>query len=60
MNQRIVNDDRFEVFYVRGDTDYPAPVLANSGTSGDAFGRLRVSDPFTLFDSQHRYQENDK
>jgi len=28
--------------------------------SVDAFSRLRVSQPFTLFDSQHRYQENDK
>lgn len=26
----------------------------------DAFGRLKVSTPFTLFDSQHRYQENDR
>jgi hypothetical protein len=26
----------------------------------DGFNRLRVSEPFTLFDSQHRYQENDK
>lgn len=26
----------------------------------DAFNRLRVSNPFTLFDSQHRYQTNDK
>jgi hypothetical protein len=26
----------------------------------DAFNRLRVSNPFTIFDSQHRYQENDK
>lgn len=26
----------------------------------DAFGRLKVSQPFTIFDSQHRYQENDK
>ena len=60
MNQRIVDNDRYEVFYVRGDTDYPTPVLTNTGTSGDAFGRMRVSNPFTLFDSQHRYQENDK
>ena len=29
-------------------------------TAADAFGRLRVSQPYTLFDSQHRYQENDK
>jgi len=28
--------------------------------SVDAFNRLRVSNPFTLFDSQHRYQTNDK
>ena len=26
----------------------------------DGFNRLKVSQPFTLFDSQHRYQENDK
>lgn len=26
----------------------------------DAFGRLRTSSPFTLFDSQHRYAINDK
>lgn len=26
----------------------------------DGFNRLRVSEPFTLFDSQHRYQMNDK
>ena len=27
-------------------------------TSGDAFGRLRVSNPLTLFDSSHRYKDN--
>ena len=26
----------------------------------DAFNRLKVSNPFTLFDSQHRYQPNEK
>lgn len=26
----------------------------------DAFNRLKISQPFTIFDSQHRYQENDK
>ena len=26
----------------------------------DAFGRLRVSNPVTLFDSQNRYKTNDK
>jgi hypothetical protein len=60
VGQRIVNNDRYELEYVRGDVEYPVPVLANTGTSGDAFGRLRTSSPFTIFDSQHRYQENDK
>jgi hypothetical protein len=32
--------------------------LPNSGLSSDAFGRLRVSNPFTLFDSSHRYADN--
>jgi hypothetical protein len=27
-------------------------------TSQDAFGRLRVSEPLTLFDSSHRYKDN--
>jgi hypothetical protein len=30
------------------------------GNAVDAFNRLRVSQPFTLFDSQHRYQLSDK
>jgi hypothetical protein len=34
--------------------------LTPSGTSVDAFGRLRVSQPHTLFDSQHQDVENDK
>ena len=32
--------------------------LSPSGTMTDAFGRLRVSEPLTLFDSQHRYVDN--
>ena len=28
------------------------------GTALDAFGRVRVSQPFTLFDSKHRYRDN--
>lgn len=36
---------------------YPAGVqdVALGGTNLDAFGRLRVSNPYTLFDSQNRY-----
>ena len=29
-------------------------------TASDAFGRFRTSDPFTLFDSFHRYADNGK
>lgn len=29
-----------------------------SPTTLDAFGRLRISQPLTLFDSSHRYQDN--
>lgn len=34
--------------------------LTPSGTLTDSFGRLRVSNPLTLFDSFNRYQINDK
>ncbi len=34
--------------------------LTPSGTAVDAFGRMRVSQPHTLFDSQHQDVENDK
>jgi hypothetical protein len=31
-----------------------------SGMAVDAFGRARISQPYTLFDSFHRYQDNGK
>lgn len=34
--------------------------ISPSGTLTDAFGRLRISQPFTLFDSQNRYEKNTK
>lgn len=34
--------------------------LTPSGTATDAFGRLRVANPYTIFDSQHQDVENDK
>jgi len=33
-------------------------ILNNQPMLADAFGRLRVSNPFTLFDSSHRYADN--
>lgn len=51
-------------FLPDGKTIYEVSMLSNrltaAGTSTDAFGRLRVSNPLTLFDSFHRYQDNGK
>jgi hypothetical protein len=33
-------------------------IVANDPMLADAFGRLRVSNPLTLFDSSHRYKDN--
>jgi hypothetical protein len=33
-------------------------ILANQPMLADAFGRIRVSQPLTLFDSSHRYRDN--
>lgn len=35
-------------------------ILTNSKNIYDAFGRLRISNPYTLFDSQNRYSVNNK
>jgi hypothetical protein len=37
-----------------------ADQLTPGGSLTDAFGRLRTSSPFTLFDSQYRYSDNGK
>ena len=34
-------------------------VMFAPSTAQDAFGRLRVSEPFTMFDSSHRFDDND-
>lgn len=38
-------------------TANPIPISIG-GTNVDAFGRLRVSEPYTLFDSSHRFSDN--
>jgi len=35
-----------------------APSGGGTSVSNDAFGRLRISQPLTLFDSSHRYADN--
>jgi hypothetical protein len=37
----------------------PTEITFAPSTAQDAFGRLRVSEPFTLFDSSHRFDDND-
>lgn len=39
-------------------TTGPTTISAFPATSADAFGRLRVSQPFTMFDSSHRFGDN--
>ena len=41
-----------------GQSANTAVNVAIGGTNVDAFGRLRISNPFTLFDSSHRYTDN--
>jgi hypothetical protein len=45
-------------------TRYEVMMLDDGITSGgaliDAFGRMRISQPYTLFDSTNRYEKNDK
>ena len=43
-----------------GDTPTtPTEITFAPSTSQDSFGRLRVSEPFTMFDSSHRFDDND-
>ncbi len=51
-----ISGQPIEVINSSNDIFYTQPAT----TAGDAFGRFRVSNPFTVFDSQHRYQLNDK
>jgi len=64
-----LDSNLYEVVKVQTCSGHPLEVTTSSGTSvyvkpattaGDAFGRLRVTEPFTVFDSQHRYQQNSK
>jgi hypothetical protein len=55
----VSNTNPFPVTYIASGGSSTLPVSFVGGST-DAFGRLRVSNPFALFDSQHRYQINDK
>jgi hypothetical protein len=62
----VVTEDKDAAFtwYEAGggimdDTGMTIPVSIG-GTNTDAFGRLRVSEPYTLFDSQSRYASDNQ
>jgi len=44
--------------FTRYEVNMMSDRLSPSGTMTDAFGRLRVTQPFTLFDSSHRFNDN--
>lgn len=58
------DDNLYEVVKVLNPDDQvlnvaiTAPSGGNSSPTSDAFGRLRMSQPLTLFDSSHRYNDN--
>ena len=49
--------DRLNGIVASGNQD--TSITFAPSTAQDAFGRLRVSEPFTLFDSSHRFDDND-
>jgi hypothetical protein len=58
-----VDHNRYEVIQIKNFDNVPIqvttdPGVGNKTTALDAFGRLRVSNPLTLFDSSHRYRDN--
>lgn len=42
-----------------GTNGTPSEIVFAPSTAQDSFGRLRVSNPLTLFDSSHRFDDND-
>ena len=52
----VTNTDPIDVNIVGNSTDPISVTLP--ATSSDAFGRLRISSPLTLFDSSHRFADN--
>jgi hypothetical protein len=62
----IVTEDKDTAYAWYGDgggfmdtNGLPVPISIG-GTNTDAFGRLRVSQPYTLFDSQNRYASDNQ
>jgi len=58
-NQDYLNQERtlFEV-YMQADKYGKIFDPVGQGFNGDLFGRIKVSNPFTIFDSTHRYSQD--
>ena len=53
------NNRQFEVVMLADQYGNRVGPSNPTGTAVDAFGRMRVSNPLTLFDSSHRFADND-
>jgi hypothetical protein len=51
---------KIEDYLDYGFTSTSTTSATSTSTAFDGFGRARVAEPYTLFDSQHRYAENNK
>lgn len=58
--KRPHNIHLYEMNMIADEMGNPINGANPTGMAVDAFGRLRTSTPFTLFDSFHRYQDNGK
>lgn len=67
MPQHFDRNSLFDIYKVETISGRPLEVthgdssvfnIAPAGVAHDAFGRLRISEPYTLFDSSHRYSDN--
>ena len=57
VNTNLIYDTQEEYYRPVKDTDFFGGTSITNA-SKDAFGRQRVSEPFTLFDSSHRFKDN--
>jgi hypothetical protein len=54
--ERLLTGTQYSMEY--SASGKPIQRVRNASGQLDAFGRLRVSDPHTVFDSTHRYRDN--
>jgi hypothetical protein len=52
--------DDLQILLYEDSSQTPVVIEGFGGSTGDAFGRLRTSNPYTMFDSSYRYTDNGK